>query len=198
MQKTKLHLTIWLLSALVLSGLRVSAAETIDYQKTADGAGWGWLAEMANPLGCIAQCAGKYDIRLVSPKDDRSSLTITVLLASREMYTWKGHRDSVFSILDDRLYYAKFHPSSSGGSIVAVDLTTGKELWRSELKALGGIRHSAYRSLLNLDCNRDVVTVHGNESMGRYIEFKRVDTGETVGHKIFPKESSNKAPEATR
>ena len=52
---------------------------------------------------------------------------------------------SVFRILDDRLYYAKFHPSSTGGSIVAVDLTTGKELWTSELIALGNIEHSAYQ-----------------------------------------------------
>jgi len=198
MLKPKLHLTIWLLGAVVLTGLRASAAEAIDYQKTADGAGWGWLEEMANPLGCISQCGDKYDIRLVSAKDDRYSLTITVLFAGREVYSWKGHRHSVFRILDDRLYYAKFHPSSTGGSVVAVDLGTGKELWTSGLKALGGIKHSAYRAILNLDCNRDVVTVHGNESMGRYIEFKRVDTGETVGHKIFPKQTSNKAPEATR
>lgn len=165
----------------------------VDYQATAEGAGWGWRSERANPLGCISQCGGKYDIELVNPKDDRSSLIITVLLGERKVYSWKGHVASVFRILDDRLYYAKFHPSSSGGTIVAVDLTSGDELWTSRLKALGAISHSAYRVLLNLDCNREVLTVWGNESMGRYIELKRVDTGETVGHRIFQKELSNKA-----
>ena len=198
MQITKAYVAIMLFGALALSGFRANAAEAIDYQKTADGAGWGWLAEMDNPLGCITQCGGKHDIKLVNPKDERRSLIITVLLGNRSVYSWKGHLHSVFRIFEDRLYYAKFHPSSSGGSIVAVDLTTGKELWTSELRALGDIEHSAYRTLLNLDCNREVVTIWGNESLGRYVEFKLVDTGQTVGHKVFPKESSNQSIEGTK
>jgi hypothetical protein len=190
MRTPKPYILIVLFCTLALFAFRVHAAEEIDYQKTADGAGWGWLAEMDNPLGCVAQCGGKYNIKLVSPHDDRYALTISVLVGDRGMYSWKGHRHSVFRILDDRLYYAKFHPSSSGGSIVAVDLTTGKELWTSELRALGNIEHSAYRTLLNLDCNREVVTIWGNETLGRYVEFKRVDTGQTVGHRMFRKESS--------
>jgi hypothetical protein len=187
-----------LFGVLPLSGARVSAAEAIDYQKTADVAEWRWPMGMSNPLDCISQCGDKYDISLVSPKNDRSALTITVLLGGKTIYSWQGHRDSVFRILDDRLYYATFHPSSSGGRIVAVDLAIGKELWTSELRALGGITHFAYHTVLSLDCNREVVTIIGNESMGRYIEFKRVDSGQTVGHKIFPKESLNKAPQPTR
>ncbi len=170
----------------------------VDYQATAEGARWGWRSEIANPLGCIAQCGGKYDIKLVNPKDDRSSLTIIILLENRTVYSWKGHVASVFRILDDRLYYAKFHPGSSGGDIVAIDLTNGTELWSSSLKALGAFSHSAYSSSLNLDCNREVVTVWGNESMGRYIELKRVDTGETVGHRIFGEELSNTKFQRTR
>lgn len=188
MKMMKTIIMTLLFGVLALSGSQVIAAEAIDYQKTADGAEWRWHAEMANPLACIAQCGDKYDINILSSKN-RDDLAISVLLGTQTIYSWKGHQDSVFRILDDRLYYAKFHPSSSGGIIVAVDLTTGKELWTSELKALGSIIHSAYRSSLNLDCNREVVTILGNESMGRYIEFKRVDIGQTVGHKIFPKES---------
>lgn len=178
-----------LLAVLVVAslGAEVNAKDSIDYQKTADGAQWGWHEEMAGPLGCISQCGDKYDVRLFSSKTDRHSLSIKILSGDQEAYTWQGHPYSVFRILDDRLYYAQFHPSSSGGSIVAVDLTTGKELWKSPLKALGCISHSAYRTLLNLDCSRDVVTVYGNESMGKYFEVKRTDTGETVGHRLFDK-----------
>lgn len=144
---------------------------------------------MANPLGCITQCGNRYDIRLLSKAEDRHAYTITILSGSREIYSWEGHANSVFRILDDRLYYARFHPSSSGGTIVAIDLNTGKEIWATPLDALGGVQHSAYRSVLNLHCNRKVVWLYGNESFGHYIEFKRIDTGETVGHKIFPKET---------
>ena len=162
-----------------------NAKEPIDYQKTADGARWGWRSEMSNPLGCIGQCGDKYDIRLLSTKNDRYSLIITITLGDQQVFSWKGHVHSVFRILEDRLYYAKFNPGSSGGSIVAVDLQTGKQLWESPLKALGPIRHSAYRNLLTLDANHEVVSVDGNESMGKYVEFKDVITGATVGHKIF-------------
>lgn len=161
--------------------------DPIDYQKSADGARWGWREEMAGPIGCISQCGDKYEIRLLSRKDDRHALAISILAGDKEICTWQGHQHSVFRILGDRLYYARFHLSSSGGSIVAVDLTTGKELWVSPLKALGSIQHSAYLTMLNLDCNDDVVTIYGNESLGKYVEFKRTDTGETVGHKTFSK-----------
>jgi hypothetical protein len=168
-----------------LSMAAVNAKDTIGFQKTAAGANWGWREEMSGPTGCISQCGDKYDIRLVSRKNDRYAFSITILSGDREIYTWQGHRHSVFRILDDRLYYAKFHPSSTGGSIVAIDLTTGRELWTSPLKALGDFEHSTYRTLLNLDCNHEVVTIYGNESLGRYFEIKRTDTGATVGHKRF-------------
>lgn len=167
-------------------------AGSVDYQSVADGTRWGWRQDLANPLGCLASCGPKYDIRLLSPKNDRGSLEITILLGNREIYSWKGHRHSVFRILDDTLYFARLHPSGSGGSIVAVDLETGNELWVSQLRALGPIQHSAYRTLMNLDANRDVVSVFGNETMGRYVEIKSAATGKTLGHKVFPHSDDGK------
>jgi hypothetical protein len=159
---------------------------SINHQRAADEAGWGWRAEMANPLGRITQCGDKYDIALQSKKDDRHALVITILADGKEVFSWKGHCYSVFRILGDRLYYADFHYSSDGGNVVAVDLKTGKKLWTSPLKGLGGIIHSDYLNLMNLNVSDDVVTVWGNESMGRYVEFKSTATGETVGNKVFP------------
>jgi hypothetical protein len=167
------------------------AEDVIDYQKVANGARWGWQVAMSHPLGCISQCGNKYDLTLQSKNDDRFALTISVHLEGIKIYSWDGHMNSVFRILDDRLYYANFHPSSSGGTVIAVDLKTGKELWTSSLNALGDISHSAYRTLLNIDCSNDVVTIFGNESMGQYFEIKRTDTGATVGHKIFEKSETD-------
>jgi len=183
--------TVLLVKTAMLNAAESAARPaTIDYQKIADTAGWGWSAERANPLGCITQCGHKYDIRLLSRKDDRYALTISILADGKDAFTWKGHRRSVFRIVGDRLYYAEFHPSSAGGNVVAVDLKTGRKLWTSPLKALGPIEHSAYQNLMNLDVNDEVVTIWGNESLGRYVEFKSVATGETLGNRVFPKSTN--------
>ena len=54
----------------VVASPHTVAEDAIDYQKIADGARWGWQPAMSHPLGCISQCGGKYDITLLSKKDD--------------------------------------------------------------------------------------------------------------------------------
>jgi hypothetical protein len=159
----------------------------IDYQKAIDSANWAWEDEKASPFWGISQAGEKYTIVMVSKPNERYDLTFKVLHGEKVVYTWLGHVKSVFRIQEDRLYYARFSFSGSGGSVVAVDLSTGKELWDSPLQALGPIQHSQYLNLMNLDTNFDVVWVWGNETMGRYLEYKDVTTGKTVGHRIFPR-----------
>ena len=159
----------------------------IDYQKAADSANWGWEDDMASPFWGISQAGEKYTIVMVSRPNERHNLTFKVLHGEKVVYTWLGHVKSVFRIQEDRLYYARFSDISSGGSVVAVDLSTGKKLWDSPLQGIGPVEHSAYRNQMNLDANLEVVWVWGNETMGRYLEFKDVTTGKTVGHRIFPR-----------
>jgi len=163
----------------------VKKSPKIDYQKSADRVDWAWSDEMASPFYCIGQAGNKYDIHLISQHDNRSMLTIRIMDDKDVIHSWLGHKRSVFRILDDRLYYADFYSGSSGGSIVAFDLKSGKELWKSPLKALGPIEHSAYFNWLNLDANYDVVTIFGYEARGRYFESKDVHSGQTLGHKVF-------------
>lgn len=122
---------------------------------------------------------------MVSDHQNRRVLTFKIARAGKEVYEWKGHDHTVFRIQQDRFYYALFEPSASGGEIVAVDLSSGKDLWKSSLTALGPIDHFAYRNLKTLDANSEVVTIYGNESMGRYFEIKDAKTGATLGHKRF-------------
>ena len=172
-------------------GLCAEDTSSVDYQKLADGAPWRFSDAAANPLFCMWRHAGPdYDVWLIREAKDQHALTIKIIKDDRPVYQWKGHKHSVFRIQGDRLYYAEFHYSGSGGNVVAVDLSKGNELWRSPLKALGGIRHSSYLNRMTIDANDEVVSIYGNESMGRYVEFKDVRTGKTVGHKQFPKENN--------
>ena len=162
-----------------------SQDETMDYEKAVSGWNWRWDDSKVGPLACIP--ARKYGLR-VATTETPGRLEITVTTNKADAYSWQGHRFSVFRVVDDRLYFAVWHPNSSGGKVVAVDLSTGKKLWQDELQALGPIQHSGYSNQLILEVNHNVVTVWGNESRGRYVEVKRIDTGETVGHKIFRKD----------
>lgn len=160
-------------------------APSLDYQKIASTTEWRWDDELASPLRGIRLDGSEYDITISSNHQDRARLIFSIAHNNKEIYVWKGHFRTVFSIQENRLYYARFSPSGSGGEIVAVDLSSGRELWKSPLTALGPIQHSAYSNRMTLEANGDTLSIYGKESMGRYFEIKDVKTGRTVGHKRF-------------
>jgi hypothetical protein len=157
----------------------------VNYQKVADGARWAWSRDEASPLYCLGQLPPGYSFQILADAANRSAIQLKVIGKERGAYAWTGHKFSVFRVLNDRLFYADYSPNSSGGSIVAVDLKTGTVIWRTPLKAVGEVAHSAYSNTINMTANESVVTIYGNESAGRYVEFKDASTGKTVGHKVF-------------
>ena len=72
------------------------------------------------------------------------------------------------------------HPHSTGCGVVAVDLQTGEQLWRHQLKGLGPINHSQYRNQVVLEIDESTVRVLGKESAGRSVEYVDRDSGRTV------------------
>lgn len=169
---------------LLLSLLGV-APPSIDYQKSASEAKWSWSDEQASPFYGISQSGSEYDISIKSAGKHRAIYTYSVGRNGELLYSWPGHRATVLRILDDRLTYADWNPGSSGGRVVAFDLLARRKLWEAPLQALGPIEHSSYLNRLILQVGRDVVTVYGNESRGRYYEIKDAETGETIGHQVF-------------
>lgn len=169
----------------LLIAIPVSA---IDYQKMADETAWKWSDEASTVGHSALLRQSTYDVRLETKAGKAGEVKITFGKDGKDVFTFAGHRRTVFRISGDTLYFASFHYSASGGSIVAVDLTSGKQLWKTQLKALGPIQHSAYLNMLNLEVSGGIVTVFGNESQGRYVEILDEKTGKTLGHKIVPKE----------
>ena len=160
---------------------------------------WEWDEHAASPFGSMDHINPKYDIRLLLKKEeDGQHLHISVLEGEREVFTFKGHRRTVYYIWDDRLYYALFSPWSNGATIIAVDLTTGKEAWRSEVLGIGAQAHSSYSNALNLQADPFSVKIYGNEAHGQYYEVKRADTGVTTAHKIFPHDETDPSAIAVR
>ena len=142
---------------------------------------------------CIAfysNPAPQYDVTL--SRDHRKPDVVSIVIArdQKTAYQWVGHAHSVFQIVGDRLYYADYSTLGTGGAVVAVDLTTGKALWRQPLQALGPIEHSKYFNRMNLQADANSVRVTGNESAGRYIEVKETATGHTMADHRFPADAA--------
>jgi hypothetical protein len=99
--------------------------------------------------------------------------------------TIEGHTQTQF--VGDRmiLWHAEYHPSSSGCTLIATDLETGKQLWKSHLKGIGPIDHTKYSNSVILELDKDVIRVWGKEAFGDYLEIVDRKTGKTVGHRVF-------------
>ena len=108
-----------------------------------------------------------------------------MLHKGKEVYAWKGHRETVFTRAGSILYIAHFHPRSDGCEVQAVELKTGKQLWSSVLSGSPPVEHFGYENRVTIDTDGKVLILHGNESYTRYIEFVDMQTGKTLGHKEF-------------
>jgi outer membrane protein assembly factor BamB len=179
-----------MISALLFAaiGLADPVVPTVDYQKVADKTEWRWKDDEATPWHSFGKAPIEYDLRLEQTSKKLYTVTITFGKDGKTLYSVEGHRNSVFRVLGNVLYYPQFHPSASGATLVAVDLTTGKEIWKTHLEGIGAVRHFKYSNLINMEISNETVTVFGNESFGRYVEIVQLSTGKTVGHKVFPKE----------
>jgi hypothetical protein len=160
------------------------------YQKQADEAPWTWSDSQAN-LECSIACYAKdYNAHFFEESTPWKPLRIRIWPRDGhgEGYTWVGHQGTVFARWEHTLFVADFGPIRAGCRIMAVDLQTGRQLWKTNLKATSCPGHSMYRNQVNIETDGKVVTVRGNESYGRYIEFVDCQTGKTVGHKEYPRE----------
>jgi hypothetical protein len=97
-----------------------------------------------------------------------------------------AHRGSVFRGEKDKLYFADFNLRTVGGLVAAYDLSTGKMLWRTRLRAGGRPElHSVYRNEVTMDLSPKYVTVTGKESYRDYVEVLDRKTGEVLAYKVY-------------
>jgi hypothetical protein len=159
------------------------------YQRKADEVVWRWDEDKAHVGASVARYRGGYDLEFKWNAPERASeATIRFRKEGREVFTLKGHRRTQFAQQGSVLYYVDFEPNTTGCVVIAYDLEWGKQLWKTNLKGLGPISHKEYRNAVMLEVNREVVTVWGEECLGRYLEFVDVKTGTTVGHRLFKDE----------
>jgi hypothetical protein len=158
------------------------------YQTVADGLEW--KAPGDDPARSLAAQLPDYQVEVeVVLSGGNGTETVRIYDRDKERYAWDEHGHRVAFVRDGVVYRADYHAHSSGCSVIAFDLMAGKELWKASLKGLGPIDHSKYRNRVRMErIDNAVFPVYGQESAGRYVEMVDFKTGQTVGHKVFPRE----------
>lgn len=158
--------------------------KTAEYQKKADEAVWDWADERASLDYSVEKCKLKADIRT----NDVGRIAVGFTLDGVTAVDFAAHKNTTFVVQGTTLYYADYHRMSTGCVLMAIDLKTGKQLWKANLKGLGPINHTKYFNLVALEADDGAIKIMSKESAGRYVEFVDLQTGKTLGHKVFPRE----------
>ena len=153
------------------------------FQKKADDAAWDWKDEQATLDYSVQRCKLKVETQV----NDLRGAVVTIRAGDDQVATFEGHTGTPFVVQGSTVYHADYHFMSTGCQVVAMDLKTGKQLWRTTLKGLGPIRHFKYFNAVAMELDDGALRIVGKESQGRYIEFVDLETGKTLGHKVFPK-----------
>ncbi len=125
------------------------------------------------------------------------AITVSLRRSDESICSFKAHDGTTFFIHDKCFYYADFRPDAPGGEIVAVDLTTGGEVWRSTLDSISdGASGSTCTNRIALDvwcewhnnnwkAHIDRLEILREENGQRYLQLMDFDTGNTLGHHVF-------------
>jgi hypothetical protein len=104
----------------------------------------------------------------------------------------RAHRMTAAVVRGDSLYVTDYDTISSGCTVVAYNLATGKKAWAKELEGIGPIDHSKYRNYVAMSVERHpkikdafALVVTGWEAQGAYVEVIDLMTGEQLANKKF-------------
>lgn len=149
---------------------------------------WKWNAKATKLAWYVTRYKGKLRVSVPASKHLFRKVSVRVRRQGRTLARFGAHSETAFVILNDRvLVYSVHHAIATGCTLVAVDLKTRKQLWKTPLKGVGPVSHSKYRNRINLKAGPGAaVTVFGWESHGRYLEVVDLKTGKTLTHKKFP------------
>ena len=144
---------------------------------------WQWEAQKANLLYCFSSVPDEYDIAIHKQRTHdglTGNMWAEISRDSKLLARFDCHSKTVFNIRSHFLTYIDPH---SSGDVVCIDLSSGKEIWRSKLnKGVGEMQGIHTFASFILECqNDDTVVIRGWENTGRYLETKCAETGETIG-----------------
>lgn len=147
---------------------------------------WRWSDERASLDFCVKSYLPDYDLQ-TTPEADSSfyyGITISAKRSGRVVYHLQGGA-IVFTRKGDTLFIAEFNPMTTGCTVVAVDLKTGSQIWKTDLQGIGPTGHSKYLNKINIENDGKRVIVYGNEAHGKYVETLDIESGKTLSNFRF-------------
>jgi len=189
---THMSKTPLLIGALLVGGLLVPvsfwlAPFVLPAGRISEGrAPWLWDEQKANLKACIDRHLTDYDVVFTGADSFYGELTIRSKKDGSVIYYLKNaHKRVVLTRWKDTLFVAEYSPIATGCEVIAVDLGTGKRVWKTRLRGIGPTGHSQYSNSVNIETDGAKVIVYGNESHGKYVEHVDMKTGKTLLNRAF-------------
>ena len=145
----------------------------------------GWLLRQL-PFD-VSDDGGLADALVETDLDDVTAgpLRISIRDAHGERFAWNGWEYSVWHVVDHRLFYVEYRGGTPGGRTVAVDLDTGRVLWKvpSAYPMPGG--WSLWMNRKMLQVRHDGVYVWSIDGGTRSLEILNRDDGRVGDWRYF-------------
>lgn len=146
-------------------------------------------------LHSLQEFEGPGKIRFEYDPNDKWKMNFTINVADRDVLSFVGDWGAAFASDGKTFYLAKFHSSTTGCALIAYELATGKELWKTEMSHEQPFGHSAYANSVCVHMCREheidgettgsTVIVTGMESYCDYVEILDSQTGEMLALKNY-------------
>lgn len=165
---------------LARNGVALPEGKFREPQRNASLPDWRFDPLSAHVLNSLSRAPADYPVEITKAARRSDWLRVRVRNAEGNVVVaWEAHPFAVFAIRGNRLYRTDFDPELTGGSVLAVDLRTGQQIWRTRLQALGKVSKVDYRNRMNLIVEEQSVVIYGHESAGDYVEYLDPATGES-------------------
>ena len=86
-------------------------------------------------------------------------------------------------VAGNKIIIATHSPIATGSDLVCLDIYSGKEIWRGDIKQLN-VGHSKYSNSVYLKSFDDKIVIAGDESGGDYIQVIDINTGANLFTKM--------------
>jgi hypothetical protein len=148
---------------------------------------WKWHLEKASLRYCVIRYLPDYRLNFTPDPDlEFGRGLIRILDGGKEICALEGHPNTVFTRVGDVLYFADFDARGEGCNLLAYDLSSGQRLWKSKLRTVGYLDHSAYSNQVTIDTARDgLIVVTGDEIGVGYVEVVDSQSGKTLAHRVY-------------